>query len=176
MAEEDGSVAFYEPTVRAVIPLDTFHVPRRLARHIRHSGYEMRVDHAFRRVMEECAAPVLGRESTWISQELIDAYVELHRIGLAHSVEVWRAGELVGGLYGVAIRGLFAGESMFNRVADASKVALVYLVERLQLGGFELLDSQYIVSDHLRQFGVEEIARGEYKRRLAAALNVDAHF
>jgi len=120
--------------------------------------------------------PAPGRETTWISEEIVRSYAELHRLGLAHSVESWREGRLVGGLYGVAIGGLFAGESMFHVESDASKVALVHLVERLRRGGFALLDSQYIVGPHMLQFGTVEITRGEYHRRLRAALRVAASF
>jgi leucyl/phenylalanyl-tRNA--protein transferase len=176
MADEEGRIAWYDPDPRAIIPLDAFHVPRRLARTVRSGRFEIRVDTAFRTVMEACAAPAPGRETTWISPEMIDAYTALHRLGFAHSVEAWRAGRLVGGLYGVALRGLFAGESMFSRETDASKVALVHLVERLRRGGFVLLDTQFLVGGHMRQFGAIEIPRHEYKRLLAHALQVNAVF
>lgn len=177
MADHDGEIYWYDPNPRAIIPLDTFHVPRRLAREVRRGRYDIRVDTVFRRVMEECAQPTPDREETWISDELIDIYEVLHHTGIAHSVEAWQEGELVGGLYGVAIRGLFAGESMFSRAPNASKIALVHLVERLRRGGFLLLDTQFITS-HLAQFGAYEISRAEYKRRLAAAIDnsVVAHF
>jgi leucyl/phenylalanyl-tRNA---protein transferase len=176
MAEEDGSIGWYDPDPRGVIPLDAFHVPRRLAKTVRSNRFEIRVDTSFREVMSTCAAPSRGREDTWISDEMIEAYAGLHRLGLAHSVESWRDGRLVGGLYGVAIGGLFAGESMFSRETDASKVALVNLVARLVRGGFVLLDSQYLVGSHLRQFGAIDIPAREYKRRLAAAVRVHAGF
>ena len=127
-------------------------------------------------MIEAGAAPSPGRESTWISPQIIDAYTELHQFGFAHSVETWRENRLAGGLYGVAIRGLFAGESMFSHDRDASKVALVHLVDRLRRGGYVLLDTQFIVNDHMQQFGVLEIPHEEYKVRLAAALKVDATF
>ncbi|MGH2541727.1 MAG: leucyl/phenylalanyl-tRNA--protein transferase [Ardenticatenaceae bacterium] len=171
MAEEDGTIYWYDPDPRAIIPLDAFHVPRRLARTLRQAPFEIRVDHAFHAVIEGCA----DREATWLSAELIDAYCALHRLGLAHSVETWRAGQLVGGIYGVAIRGLFAGESMFNRERDASKVALVHLMRLLRVGGYQLFDVQF-ASPHLEQFGVIEIPQAEYRRRLARALQVDAIF
>jgi leucyl/phenylalanyl-tRNA--protein transferase len=176
MADEEGRISWYDPDPRAIIPLDAFHVPRRLARTVRSGRFEIRVDTAFRAVMEACAAPAPGRETTWISPEMIDAYTALHQLGFAHSVEAWREGRLVGGLYGVALRGLFAGESMFSRETDASKVALVHLVERLRRGGFVLLDTQFLVGGHMRQFGAIEIPRREYKRRLAHALQVEAVF
>jgi leucyl/phenylalanyl-tRNA---protein transferase len=176
MPNRDGEIVFYDPNPRAVIPIDAFHVPRRLARTVRNGGWDVRFDTAFDAVIAGCAALTTERESTWINPEMQQAYRELHALGLAHSVETWRDGELVGGLYGVAIRGLFAGESMFARERDASKVALVHLVERLRAGGFVLLDSQYIVGSHMLQFGTIEIPRREYRRRLAHALTVLARF
>jgi leucyl/phenylalanyl-tRNA--protein transferase len=176
MADDDGSIYWYDPNPRAVIPLDAFHVSKRLARRVRHGEFEIRVDHDFAAVMAACAEPRPGHAGTWINDQLIAGYTELHHLGFAHSVEAWRGGELAGGLYGVAIRGLFAGESMFSRATDASKVALVHLVERLRRGGFALLDSQYIVGAHMLQFGTIEIPRAEYKRRLAAALQIEATF
>lgn len=176
MADDDGEVAWYEPSVRAVIPLDGFVVPRRLARTVRSGRFEVRYDTDFVGVMRACAAPAPGRSSTWISDEMVDAYAELHRLGFAHSVECWREGRLVGGLYGVALRGLFAGESMFHHERDASKVALVHLVERLRRGGYVLLDSQYIVGEHMLQFGTVEISRAEYHRRLRRAMGVEGVF
>ncbi len=176
MADDDGSIYWYDPDPRAIIPLDDrFHVPRSLARQVRKGDFEVRVDTAFRTVMEACAEPGSGREHTWISPELIDVYCELHALGFAHSVETWREGELVGGLYGVTLAGLFAGESMFSRATNASKVALVHLVERLRRGGFVLLDTQF-VTDHLRTFGAYEIPRRQYKARLERALRVWARF
>lgn len=174
MAHEDG-IYWYDPDPRTILPLDTFHVPRRLGRTVRSGRFEVRVDTAFRAVMEACAEPAPGREETWISAEFIAAYSRLHQLNVAHSVESWLDGQLVGGLYGVAIRGLFAGESMFSRESDASKVALVHLVERLRHGGFVLLDTQFTTT-HLARFGALEIPRYEYKRRLAQALKVNARF
>jgi leucyl/phenylalanyl-tRNA---protein transferase len=173
MAHGDGNIYWYDPNPRAIIPIETFHVPRRLARTIRNGGFELRVDHDFRAVMEACASA--DREGNWISPEMVDAYTMLHQHGFAHSVETWRDGRLVGGLYGVAIRGLFAGESMFTRATDASKVAMVHLIERLRRGGFVLLDSQ-IITPHTLRLGAIEISRAEYKRRLAQALHVEATF
>lgn len=175
MADEDGTIYWYDPDPRAIIPLDNFHVPRSLARTIRRGQFEVRVDTAFRAVMKACAEPAPGRDITWINQEIITAYSELHALGFAHSIECWRAGELVGGLYGVSLGGLFAGESMFSRATDASKVALVYLVERLRRAGFVLLDTQFM-TDHLRRFGAIEIPREEYQARLAHALKHRARF
>ncbi len=175
MADESGRVLWYDPDPRGVLPLEGFHVPRRLARTVQRGRFEVRVDTAFRRVMEACAAPAPGRERTWISAPMVDAYEALSRVGLAHSVETWLDGELVGGVYGVSIRGLFAGESMFSRRTDASKVALVHLVGRLRRGGFVLLDTQF-VTPHLARFGAVDIPRREYRVRLAEALEVPARF
>ncbi len=175
MAEYPGTISWYDPDPRAILPLDTFRIPRRLARTVRSGRFVVRVNSSFRRVMELCAEPLPDRAETWISPEMIEDYTTLHQLGFAHSVETWRAGRLAGGLYGVAIRGLFAGESMFSRETDASKVALVHLVERLRRGGFQLLDTQFMTT-HLEQFGVVEISRDEYKARLARALKVEAVF
>jgi leucyl/phenylalanyl-tRNA--protein transferase len=161
----DGPLSWYAPDPRAVMPLETFHVPRSLRRTLTRGVFESRTDTAFTAVMRACAA----REETWISEEIVRAYTDLHRLGLAHSVESWREGELVGGLYGVALGGAFFGESMFSRATDASKVALVVLVERLRARGFTLLDVQFL-TPHLARFGAVEISRREYERRLAGAL------
>ncbi len=174
--DDEGTIYWYDPDPRALIPLDAaFHVPHSLARTIRRGTFEIRVDTAFRETMEACAAAMPGRTETWISAELIEVYVALHRRGLAHSVETWQDGAMVGGLYGVTLGGLFAGESMWSRARDASKVALVALVERLRAGGFTLLDTQFR-TPHLARFGTYEIPRAEYRRRLAAALKVEAVF
>lgn len=174
MGDEDGDIYWYDPDPRAIIPLDTFHVPRSLARRIRKGGFDVRVDTAFREVITACAEP-RPDQGIWITPPIIDIYCELHRLGYAHSVETWIDGELVGGLYGVAIGGLFAGESMFSRATDSSKIALVQLVERLVGGGFVLLDTQFM-TEHLRRFGTIEITREEYQQRLAVALQIDAVF
>lgn len=175
MAHEDGQIYWYDPDPRAIIPLDGFHLPQRLARTVRRSIFEIRVDSAFRRVMELCAAPASGREESWISDELIDVYSQLHQLGFAHSVEVWHGEDLVGGLYGVAINSFFAGESMFSRRRDASKIALVHLVRRLQARNFQLLDIQFM-TEHLAQFGAIEISRSAYQQRLARALQQENSF
>lgn len=174
MAHEDG-IYWYDPDPRAILPLDGLHISRSLARTIKKGKFEIRVNTVFTAVMRACAAPTPGREETWISQEFITAYTNLHNLSFAHSVEAWFAGKLVGGLYGVAIRGLFAGESMFSRQTDASKVALVYLVNRLRQRGFQLLDVQFM-TDHLRKFGAVEISQAAYKKRLAQAMLVKTQF
>ena len=176
MGHDDGEIHWYDPDPRAIIPLDhNFHVPRSLARRIRQGDFTVRVDSAFRQVITRCAEPTPERDRTWITPPIIDIYCELHRLGYAHSVETWIDGELVGGLYGVAVNGLFAGESMFSRATDSSKIALIYLVERLRAGGFALLDTQFI-TEHLRRFGTIEITRAEYQRRLATAMMTHAAF
>jgi len=176
MGDDDGEIYWYDPDPRAIIPLDdAFHVPRSLARRIRQGGFDVRIDSAFRSVITACAEPDQNRENTWITPPIIDIYCELHRLGYAHSVETWIDGALVGGLYGVAIGGLFAGESMFSRATDSSKISLVYLVERLRAGGFTLLDTQFM-TEHLRRFGTVEIPRDEYQRRLRRALQTPTAF
>ncbi len=172
MAEpENGAIYWYRPERRGVLPLDAFHVPKNLRKTVRRGRFEVTADQAFEAVMRACA----NRDSTWISEEIIAAYTDLHEWGFAHSVECWQGEELVGGLYGVALKGAFFGESMFHRVTDASKVALVHLVERLRAGGFVLLDTQY-TTPHLEQFGVVEIPRTAYERRLEQALRVEARW
>lgn len=171
MADEDEQIYWFAPDPRGVLPLDAFHVPHNLRRLVRQERFEVTTDRAFEEVMRACA----DREETWISEQLIDAYTALHAQGAAHSVECWRDGELAGGLYGVAFGGAFFGESMFHRVRDASKVALVHLVRRLRRGGFVLLDVQY-QTPHLARFGVVEIPRPAYERRLARALAVEARW
>ncbi len=177
MAESRGDrdVFWVDPEWRGIIPLDGFHVPKRLRRTIRRDVFEVRCDTAFADVMRGCAEPTADRPDTWISDSILRAYTELHKLGFAHSVECWRDGELVGGLYGVSLSGAFFGESMFTRATDASKVALVHLVARLTLAGFRLLDTQFI-TEHLAQFGATEVSRTRYHDMLAEALDVDVRF
>jgi leucyl/phenylalanyl-tRNA--protein transferase len=175
MAQDDGVIYWYDPDPRAILPLDNFHVPRSLKRKLKKVKFEIRFDTVFERVIRACAAPGPEREQTWISEEIVAAYTRLNARGFAHSVETWSEDQLVGGLYGVAIRGLFAGESMFSRQPDASKVALVHLVSRLRHQGFQLLDIQFM-TEHLRRFGAVEIPSAAYKARLAMALSVAARF
>jgi leucyl/phenylalanyl-tRNA--protein transferase len=174
MAVAPGDIRWYSPDPRGVMPLDTFHVPSRLARTLRTHPFEIRVDTRFRDVIEGCAARP-DDEGNWIDRAIVESYCALHEKGFAHSVEAWRDDRLVGGLYGVALGGAFFGESMFHRVPDASKAALVGLVERLRARGFVLLDTQW-VTGHLLQFGAIEITRRRYLRRLDAALAVGADF
>lgn len=174
-AREDARVFLIDPERRGVIPLERFHVPRRLARTVRADPFEVRANTAFQQVVQACAALGPGRTETWINRPIERLYLQLHKWGHAHSLECWQGGELVGGLYGVALKGAFFGESMFSRRRDASKVALVHLVARLLAGRFLLLDAQFM-TEHLSQFGAEEIGRPEYHRRLARALAVEADF
>lgn len=166
----DHRLEWIDPDDRGILPLDAFHLPRSLKKTLRQGKFEIRFDTAFVQVMEKCAEAAEGRDQTWINDEIIRLFVELHRMGLTHSVESWRDGRLVGGLYGLALGGAFFGESMFSRETDASKVALVHLVAALRQGGFQLLDTQFI-TDHLGRFGAVEIPRAEYHRRLGAALD-----
>ena len=175
MAERRGDPTLYwvSPEKRGVIPLDAFHVPHRLARTVRSGRFTITADHAFRDVMLACAAPAPGREESWINAEILRLYTALHVGGHAHSIECWQGGALVGGLYGVRLGGAFFGESMFSRERDASKVALVHLVDALKRGGFTLLDTQFITG-HLARFGAVEIPRQQYLAKLHDALNREA--
>lgn len=177
MAESRHGRAIYwvDPRRRGIVPLDRFHVPRRLAKLVRRGVFEVRIDTACKDVIRACAEPGPGRRDTWINTEIQRAYLELHERGFVHSVEAWREGRLAGGLYGVALGGAFFGESMFSRETDASKVALVHLVARLRLGRFRLLDTQF-VTDHLLRFGAVEIPSREYLLLLEQALSVEAVF
>jgi leucyl/phenylalanyl-tRNA--protein transferase len=168
-----GDIRWYSPDPRAIIPLDDrFHVPHGLKRTLKKKPYEVTVNQDFEGVMRACST---SHGETWISKEIIRSYCELHRLGFAHSVETRRNGELVGGLYGVHLRGAFFGESMFHRATDASKIALVVLVERMRSGGFLLLDTQW-TTPHLEQFGATEIPRDDYLKLLSLALNREAVF
>ncbi|WP_149536293.1 leucyl/phenylalanyl-tRNA--protein transferase [Siccirubricoccus phaeus] len=172
MAESRRGDRLYwlDPERRGIIPLDGgFHLPKRLLRTVLSGPYRVTADLDFAGAIAGCAAPAPGREDTWINPEIEDLFLSLHHQGHAHSVEVWQGEELVGGLYGVVLGGAFFGESMFSRARDASKVALVHLVARLRLGGFSLLDAQFL-TEHLSQFGAHEIPRADYKRRLANAI------
>jgi leucyl/phenylalanyl-tRNA--protein transferase len=173
MALEDGEIGWFSPDPRAILPLDAFRVPARLARLVRQGRFEVSVDRSFEAVMRACADR--GDDGTWISEGIVESYVALHRLGLAHSVEVRQGETLVGGLYGVHLGGAFFGESMFHRVTDASKVALVSLVDRLRRRGFLVLDVQW-TTPHLRQFGVIEIPRRRYLTLLHEALGKDCTF
>lgn len=177
MAEnaQDPSLFWVEPEFRGIIPLKGFRVASRLARTVRSDRFSVTVDTAFDHVISECAAPQPDREDTWINRRIRELYGALHRMGHCHSVEVWENGALAGGLYGVSLGRAFFGESMFHRVRDASKVALVHLVARLVAGGYVLLDTQY-VTDHLRSFGAVEVPRLRYRRMLDVAIQGHGDF
>jgi leucyl/phenylalanyl-tRNA--protein transferase len=177
MAEsaDDPELFWVDPTRRGIIPLDAFHVPRRLKRVLRGGRLQVRCDTQFEAVMRGCAEASDTRPSTWINDEIVQLYSALFARGAAHSVECWYEGELVGGLYGVSLGAAFFGESMFSRMTDASKVALVHLVTRLRLGGYRLLDTQFL-TPHLAQFGAVEVTRARYHRMLAEALRYRAVF
>jgi leucyl/phenylalanyl-tRNA--protein transferase len=164
-----------DPEKRGILPLDRFHLPRRLARTVLSRAFEVSVDQDFAGTIAGCAEPAPGRDDTWINPQIERLFSELYQLGHAHSVESRQGGQLVGGLYGVAIGGVFFGESMFSFVRDASKVALVHLVARLRLSSFKLLDTQFVTA-HLAQFGAEELAREDYKARLTNALAAPAEF
>jgi leucyl/phenylalanyl-tRNA--protein transferase len=177
MAVDPGDIRWYSPDPRGVIPLDRFHVPSRLARVMRRGAFQVERDRAFDAVIRACAESDRHDDDpgTWIDKEIEESYNELHRLGFAHSVETWQDGRLAGGLYGVALGGAFFGESMFHRSTNASKVALVSLVEHLRARGFRLLDIQW-VTPHLEQFGAVEIPRAVYLAQLEDALAVEAKF
>jgi leucyl/phenylalanyl-tRNA--protein transferase len=167
--ENTGAVRWHAPNPRAHVPLAEFHAPHNLRRRVRNREFSVTADRAFETVIRACA----DRTRTWITPRIIRVYTELHERGYAHSVECWQDEELAGGLYGVALKGAFYGESMFYRVSNASKVALVHLVRQLRAGGFTLLDTQYS-TEHLERFGVTEIPRAAFKRKLAHALEADS--
>ncbi|MBY0422451.1 MAG: leucyl/phenylalanyl-tRNA--protein transferase [Parvularculaceae bacterium] len=163
----EAGVVWVLPDQRGVLDLDAARLPRKLRRQIAQEPFEVRVDSDFVGVMQGCAEATPGREDTWINDVIFDAYAALHRMGRAHSIECWADGALVGGLYGVTLGQIFCGESMFSRRTNASKVALAYLVAHLKRGGFRLLDTQFY-TEHLAQFGVEEISAADYQRHLDA--------
>ena len=176
MAEsaDSNDVFWVDPDERGIFPLDQFHVPKKLAKKIKSEPFKVLINTAFQEVMLKCAEPTdnVDRQNTWINKTILTRYNELHEMGYAHSVECWQDQDLVGGLYGVSLNGAFCGESMFHTVTDASKIALVYLVARLKVGGYRLLDTQF-VTDQLSQFGAIEISRKEYRARLKEALLVE---
>ncbi|MGA9120091.1 MAG: leucyl/phenylalanyl-tRNA--protein transferase [Bacteroidota bacterium] len=168
---KNGPISWYSPDPRCILPFDRFHVSRSLRQKINRSVFSITVDKSFPAVIASCA----DRPDTWISNEIVNAYTLLHKMGFSHSVEAWSRGVLVGGLYGVAIRGAFFGESMFTKMTDASKVCLAFLVRHLIDRKFSLLDSQ-LMNDHIRQFGAVEVPRDEYLRILSAALEKETSF
>lgn len=177
MAERRGDPELFwvSPEMRGTVPLDAFHVPKRLARTVKSDRFAVTADRAFADVMRACAEPTPDRPESWINDEIVRLYTALHAAGHAHSIECWRDGKLVGGLYGVKLGAAFFGESMFTRERDASKVALVHLVARLRRGGFALLDTQFLTA-HLARFGTIEIPRAQYHTLLARAISHEAEF
>lgn len=174
-ASRHAPIQWYEADPRAVLPLDSFHVSRSLRRRLNRNEFEITLDRAFGQVIEGCSRPRSYTDDTWINDEIIHAYTALHHHGLAHSVEAWRKGQLVGGIYGVALGGVFFGESMFSRATDASKVCLARAVEHLRARGFSLFDVQF-TNPHLEQFGVVEIPREEYLTRLMQAIQLNVRW
>ena len=172
---DEEEIFWVDPERRGILPLDSFHLSRRLHRIVRSEQFQVKSNTAFEDVIEACADPISGRWTTWINHEIQDLFLGLHQRGFAHSLETWINDKLVGGLYGIALGGAFFGESMFSRQNNASKVALVHLVGRLKVGGFSLLDTQF-VTEHLHQFGVVEISRKAYHSQLAAALSLAGDF
>ncbi len=178
--EMANAICWFSPDPRAIIPLDEFHASKSLLRTVRQQRFEVVSDRDFAGVIRGCAAPRPQHPGTWLSEEMIQLYTQLHKLGWAHSIECYCCGELAGGVYGIALGGAFCGESMFYRARDASKVALFHLVRHLRRKGYTLLDVQYL-TPHLRRFGAREIPRSEYEGRLQAALEADttwnhAHF
>lgn len=177
-AHDSDDIRFYDPEVRALIPLDDtvgngIHIPRRLLRTVRKQPFMVTIDHDFPAVISGCAELADDRTDTWINKDIQVLYIALHKMGFAHSIEVWDSDKLVGGLYGVALRAAFFGESMFSRATDASKIALVHLIARLKTGGFQLLDAQF-TNPHLIQFGITEISRDAFQHKLEKAMAASA--
>lgn len=168
---DDPEIFWVDPKRRGILPLDNFHISRSLARRLQKGSFRIDINTAFQDVLDGCA----DRAETWINEGIRANYIQLHRQGFAHSLEVWQDDDLVGGVYGVALGGAFFGESMFSRATDASKVALAYLVDRLRLGGFTLFDTQFVTS-HLATLGAVEISRADYRERLRNALGQLADF
>ena len=177
MAEsaEDNALYWVEPEERGIIPLDGLKISQSLRKAVRRKQFEIRIDHDFPMVIRECAARAPGRKSTWINSRIVALYSQLHRMGCCHSVECWQDGKLVGGLYGVRIGAVFFGESMFSRVTDASKVALVHLTARLNHGGFQLLDAQF-VNPHLERLGAMQVPKARYHEMMEPLLALEADF
>lgn len=172
---DDPEIFWVEPEHRGILPLDAFHIPKSLAKVCRQNRFDIRIDTAFNAVVDGCAEPAPGRTKTWINRTIRELYGQLHEIGHAHSVEAWRDEQLVGGLYGVTLKGAFFGESMFSREPDASKVCLVALVKRLRERGFVLLDTQF-TTEHLKRFGTIDVSKETYEGLLDKAMGVDADF
>jgi leucyl/phenylalanyl-tRNA---protein transferase len=166
---DDPEIFWVEPEIRGILPLDSFHISKSLAKTVRRGPFDVRFDHDFDAVISACGAATPDRPTTWINDTILDLYKKLHRLGHAHSVEAWDGEELVGGLYGVSLGSAFFGESMFSRRTDASKISLVHLVERLRSRGFTLLDTQF-TTEHLKTFGAIDMPKDEYSKLLAKAM------
>jgi len=166
-----GEISWYSPDPRTIFDLNDFHIPHSLTLTLKKKDIEVRINTRFEEVMRACA----HREETWISETIIQSYLQLYQDGFAHSIETWRQGTLIGGLYGVAIQGAFFGESMFSTLKDGSKIALVHLVQRMKERGYTLLDTQYL-TPHLQKFGAREIPRIEYMKRLEESLTINCSF
>lgn len=177
MAESrsDSRVYLLEPDERGVLPLDRFHIPRSLKKTVRQDAFTLTVNRCFETVVRSCAASAPGREDTWINDQILMLYLDMHAEGHAHSIEAWKDGKLAGGLYGVSLGAAFFGESMFSTVTDASKVALVALIARLRCGGYQLLDTQFN-TDHLKRFGTETIPQALYRKSLDEAIEQPSDF
>ncbi|MBI1272738.1 MAG: leucyl/phenylalanyl-tRNA--protein transferase [Alphaproteobacteria bacterium] len=177
MAEDASAkeLFWFDPPIRAILPLDAVHVPQRLRRTVKNHPYQVRIDTAFAEVIAACAEATPARKKTWINRQVRELYGALHEMGHAHSLEVWSGLELVGGLYGVHLGGAFFGESMFSRERDTSKIAFVYLAALMRHNGFTLLDCQFMTR-HLARFGVHDISRADYHERLSGALKQPAQF
>lgn len=177
MAESrsDSRIYLLEPDERGVIPLDRFHIPKSLKKTVRRDDFTFTVNRCFEMVVRSCAAPAPGREDSWINDQILTLYLDMHAAGHAHSIEAWKDGRLAGGLYGVSLGAAFFGESMFSRETDASKAALVALVARLSIGGYRLLDTQFN-TDHLKRFGALTISQAAYREQLDAAVALDGDF
>ena len=177
MAEDqnDPDLFWIDPRMRGILPMDGFHIPRRLKKTVRNGNFHITFDHAFEEVMEGCGESTQKRPRTWINDKIYNLYTSLYHMGHAHSVEIWQHGLLVGGLYGVSWGNAFFGESMFSRTTDASKVALVHLMARLSNAGYTLLDTQF-VTEHLKKFGATEIPRADYRAMLSKAMEGHANF
>ncbi len=172
-SKDSENIQFFQPDIRGVLPIRPPHIPKRLQRLLRKQPFEIHWNQNFPAVIDGCAAPRSGTQDTWINPQIRMLYISLHMLGFAHSVEVYEEGQLVGGLYGVAIGGAFFGESMFSRVSNASKIALCHLMARLRYGNFKLLDAQF-VNDHLIQFGIESINKNDFQKQLEQAINSKA--
>ena len=172
---DNPEIFWVDPRVRGILPIKKFHVPRRLKRTVRSERFEITINTEFKSIMEGCAASVSNRPKTWINSQIIELYTALHDMGFAHSIECWRNGLLAGGLYGIALGGVFFGESMFSRERDSSKVALVHLIARMRAGNFMFIDTQFI-NKHLSRFGAIAISRSEYQSLLKQAIDIKSNF